>query len=153
MNKVKILESLVKKMTDDSHVLADEAKNMKDATIEAPGRNQSRYDSSKEEFGVLADSLSLHYTERIKGINLIKKFKFQNNSEMVRIGTLVSLGSPKGTINYFVLPYGGGEKVEVGKQNVVVITPGSPVFKSMSGKKVGEEFFLKNTNYNVLDIF
>jgi len=152
MEKKKILENLLEEMNIDSGRTAGAAHEYKQAAIDAPGRNQSRYDSSKTEHGDFAGRLSNRYTEKIKGIESINKMKFPKNPDSIRLGTLVSLENGNGNVNYFVLPYGGGKCVDSDKGKVAVVTPESPVFQAMNGKVKGEEFSFREMHYKVLGI-
>lgn len=149
LDKKKLLELIVEQLSGDAETFADAASNARQASIDAPGRNQTRYDSSKEEQGYLADGLNLRQAEILFEASYVKGTCLPMNPEKVSVGALVRLegnGTPR---NYFVLPYGGGEEIDTEEGEVTVVTPESPMFKAMQGRRMGETFRVNAANRTI----
>lgn len=155
-DKRKLLERLLVQMDEGSEFLAGAASNARQASIDAPGAMQSRYDSTKEEQGYLADGLNLRHAERVGGAGRIRSTPLPKDPQSVAVGTLVRLENSKGTSDYFVLPYGGGEFIETDEGEVTVVTPSAPIFGAMQGRRVGEDFMFRVGDrqivYHILEI-
>ena len=155
-DKYNLLEKLLAKIGNNAEVIAGAAQYSRQAAIDAPGRNQSRYDSSREEQGYLADGLNLRRQQIITGIHEAGATQLPQRPESVMVGTLVRLDQDGQTSDYFVLSYGAGNWIESEEGEVLVITPNSPLFQAMKGKKKNEEFSFsldrRRMQYKIVDI-
>lgn len=109
--------------------------------IEAPGRMQSRYDSSKQESGYLADALQKRLMQ-IKGeLITIGGVKIDRaNTGVVEIGSLIEITEEKKKKFYIILLGGGGTIVKNSTLDctVTVITPVSPIGKTLMNTTKGD---------------
>ncbi|PIN89447.1 hypothetical protein COU60_03565 [Candidatus Pacearchaeota archaeon CG10_big_fil_rev_8_21_14_0_10_34_76] len=156
-NKKELIERLIGQIVAKSNNMAEAAEDARQLSISAPGRNQSRYDSSKEEFGYLADGLNIRSQEIASGIGMIRAAFFPDRPETVVQGSLVRVEEGSGRhSDYLILPYGGGEFIETNEGDVDVITPSAPLCEAMIGKRIGEEFSFsardKQRTYRIEDI-
>lgn len=112
--------------------------------IAAPGRMQSRHDSSKQELSYLLGGLQKKLRDTqleissLEGseseILLRKSESFQNT---ITVGSLVKIKRDGKEYSYFILPAGGG--IEIKAQDIgeiTVITPQSPLANVLLGKSV-----------------
>lgn len=156
IDKGDLLDKLTNQLLGGAEGVLSAAYSARQASIEAPGTMVSRYDSTKEEQGYLADGLNLRHTDIVDGINEVKGISLPKNPDRVVLGSLVRLENGRGEDTYFILPYGGGEYIETEEGEVSVITPKSPIFKQMEGKRAGDWFTLnagnRQTTYQVLEI-
>lgn len=143
MNKRELVSKLVTKLAEKQVEIAAAAEDARQLSIAAPGRNNSRYDSSKEEFGYVADGLNLRSMDIGRGTGDIQAAFLPDMPHSVVEGAFVRLHEG-GTsyANYLILPYGGGETIETDEGDIDVITPSSPLGSAMMGKKAGEPFSL-----------
>jgi len=127
----KIKESEMKKASKDAQ----------DRANEAEGAMQSRYDTFKEEGQNLAGGLKIRHKELEASLSIIKEILQEKNfpdHDNVNIYSYIEVefeDSKKG--EYFMAPVMGGEKLD---ENISIITPHSPIGKSLMGKEEGEEF-------------
>jgi transcription elongation GreA/GreB family factor len=134
VEKVEVLAVLRKRLKDKERELKALIKDLQERRNDAPSRNESRYDSSKAElqYSINAYARRLEEVrlalERLEGVHVGK-------SETVGLGSIVSFSNG---LSVFVLPCCGGEKVEAEGRSIVVITPSSPIFGLLRGKRAGE---------------
>lgn len=79
--KKEILQTLIKKLEADIFVANKQYEQTRQDIIDAPGRMQARYDSSKQEFSYIADSLQKRINQlqqeviELKKVNLLMSLK------------------------------------------------------------------------------
>ena len=141
-----ILDELLKSLNDNSQFITSQIDQKGKDISEAPGRMQSRYDSSKQELGYMADSLNKRLLVIRGEIAALEKFRRENKQLTVThceigIGSLFGLRDGEGEKEfYLILPVGGGTSFpsnEFGE--ITVISPDSPLAKAVIGKKNGDE--------------
>lgn len=156
-DKQALIEKLGERINGKSKIVSQAAQNAKQETIEAEGRMQTRYGSSKEETGYLADGLNLRRQELDRAVSDLGLIKVVNGYEKISSGSLMRLQDSFGEItDYLILPYGGGEEIEGEDGIVIIITPSSPIARSALNKRKGETFrFGVGTHtieYKVIDV-
>ena len=156
IDKNQLLEKLAEQISGNADTMGDAAQNARQASIDAPGRNQTRYDSSKEEQGYLADGLNIRHAELCFGASMVKSTRLPMNPGKVVVGSLVKLNANGNSGHYFVLPYGGGQWIETEEGEVTVVTPESPLYRAMEGRRAGETFRLnaakRTIDYTITEI-
>lgn len=144
-SKKELLEMLVRQLSEDSDNTERAAMSARQASIDAPGAMQSRYDSTKEEQGYLADAVNLRRGEIVGEALRLKGYRLKP-SQVIEEGAFVNVLSDMGdSFNYFVLPQSGGKYIETNDDEVMVISTETPLFKAMDGKRKGD-FFVLNFN-------
>jgi hypothetical protein len=155
-NKQVLLNEVIRKVSSSLDNIAKSIASAKEFAQTSPGRMQSRYDSSKEEYGKLADSLTVRQTDIRNGLSLLRNFAPSPNLTTVSLGCIARIALPRGAevCDYYALPYGGGESIESDGKEVVVITPNSPIFIAMKGLPAGSEFAMKkgDPRHKILEI-
>ncbi len=141
-SKPELIARLVKRIDRGIEHTALAQANARQAAIDAPGAMQSRYDSSKEEQGYLADSLSARVNQKATEAARLRGLPLPEDSFIVQEGSLVRLEdvAEQRFVDYLVLPCCGGERLETGNGDITVVTPESPIGKSMFGLDIGEPF-------------
>ena len=152
-DKQDVLEHIIGKVHDTTKTAQDSAMRARQAAIDAPGRNQSRYDCTKEEQSYLADALNIRGEQLSREALILRRLHLPSNPERVDVGSLIYTADTFGLNYYFILPNSGGETVEMndGKE-VMVMTPESPLAREMIGKRKGDAFLFKGNVYTVLDL-
>ena len=117
------------------------SKDAQERANEAEGAMKSRYDTFKEEGQYLAGGLKIRH-EELKAVLAMIKEVLQAGELIehtkIQLYSFVELEFDDGTDNkYFITPFLGGEKLD---EDITIITPHSPVGKSLMGKEEGQEF-------------
>jgi len=60
--------------------------------------------------------------------------------ESIDVGAVVEVKTARETSTHFIGPKSGGLEVQIGKKEIVVITPQSPLGQNLMGKKVGDRW-------------
>jgi len=150
--KKRIVKVLRNKLEENLAIAGRQFERTRQDVIEAPGRMQSRYDSSKQESGYLADSWQNRIRQLKLAIITLKELKINDApQEEITIGALVETEKDL----YFVLPVGGGEKIKDGQLNkeVIIVTPTSPIGKSLLNKTAGDCILLGPKKLTIISVF
>jgi len=155
-NKSELIASLTEQLGAGLECMTASAEGARQASVEAPGAMQSRYDSGKEENGYLADALNLRSVGMKRGINGMRFTELPENPVNVGVGCLVRVEDDFGQDDYLVLPYAGGETIETNHGDVTVVTPEAPLGKSLMGLEKGGlgsyEVGGKTIDFKVIDL-
>ncbi len=149
MNKPFLIEKILESLKKESAFLKEELGRVSQEAIQAPGRMESRYDSSKQELSYEANRIQQRMDMLEENMNIISAFRQSNDISSAGVGSLISARKDNGqSCAFFILPSGEGELVE----SVMVISPKSPIFPAMEGKKAGESFSFRDTAYIIESI-
>jgi len=126
------------------------------------GAMQSRYDTFKEEAQYKVDIYKSKTAELKQNIFALKQFyeKLKKGTaletEYITVGSLIKLKMDGKESFFFVLPAGGGEKIDDEIGSVNIITYKSPLGYELNGKSENDEFYIningKTITYKVLEI-
>jgi hypothetical protein len=157
LNKNYILKRVIAQIERREETIKNSAERSRDASNNAPGRMESRYDSTKMEHGYLADSLNFARVEIQGGLEILSGFSLPEDNKKISLGSLVEIQSHDGIkMKVFILPYGGGETVEEEEEEITIITPESPIGREIMGKDAGYQFILptkrKPISYRISEI-
>ncbi len=115
----------------------------KQATLDSPHVMKGKREVTGIEASYLANALAGNMQEREFWLRTLRGLRMPDSPERVALGCVVGVGPPEGAIEhlYFVLPVCGGMEIPVDAPIGVVrvITPGTPIGKSLIGKSVGDE--------------
>ncbi|MEK6935121.1 MAG: GreA/GreB family elongation factor [Nanoarchaeota archaeon] len=156
--KKALLGILISNASQELERMTEATDKMRQSAIDAPGRMESRYDSSKQEYSYLADSMNARRIELNDALSALQQFDLPENQNSVDIGTLVKLmdESAQKVNSYFVLPAAGGEYIETEEGEVTIITQQAPLCAAMMGLKKDDVFTFihrgKDRIYKIIDI-
>jgi len=137
--KNEILDKLIEKLRKLCESTEIEVGSVSAAAIDAPGRNESRYDTSKVELGYLANSLSKKVSEIETIINTLTAFSLPDEISTIRVGSLVTVLNDKNEQTLFLLPVGGGNKLVVDELEIMVMSKTAPLFSAIINHKINDE--------------
>ncbi len=133
--KKEIIDELIKKIAKTLNSTIEQAEVASDAAIDAPGRNESRYDSTKEEMSYLSDALKAKVLGMQMAIDELTNFSPPKKSEYVIVGSLVEIFMNNSNQLLFFVPSGGGYKIEVGDLSIFAVSKGAPLYSALLGRK------------------
>lgn len=136
--KKEILDEIVKKLRKTLQLTIEQADIASDAAIDAPGRNESRYDSTKEEMGYLSNALSEKARDIQNTINELANLSLPEKTETVILGSLVEICMNNSNQLIFLTPSGGGQKIEVGNMRIFTVSKQAPLYSVLLGRKNNE---------------
>jgi len=150
-----IVEKLVKILTETALLTKKKIEQTRRAAIEAPGRMQSRYDSSKQEYSYQVDGLQKSLLKIQQGIEMLHEFKVNKLSfDKVTMGSIVQVRKNSEKIFYFILPVGGGnvfETEQFGK--ITIIAPEAPITKLLLDKRKDDSVLIGSRKLCIVSVF
>jgi transcription elongation GreA/GreB family factor len=106
---------------------------------------ENKYDTRGLEASYLARGQSRQAAELEQAIAKLRALPVREfgDDEPADVGALIELRAKNEKSYYFLLPCAGGTEVSWGGDEILVITPESPLGKQIVGKKKGERFELE----------
>ena len=145
ISKPAIIKQVIKQLGEELELLAGAARAMHADASDEQSKAEDQYDTRGLETAYLASSQARQATateEALAAYHAIKPAKF-TAATPVAFTALVELESRGERTLYFLGPKAGGLAVHVAGQEVVVITPESPMGQQILGKKAGDRFKLQ----------
>ena len=145
MDKHKLILAVIEALGKEAGELDASFKAAKQASVEAPGAMESHSDTTKFQMSQLAGNISDMLQQKELAIKTLTEFAESRKYEIgetgtVRFGSLVRAKIDGGEIKqYFVLPAGGGTRIQFGEKNVLVVSPPAPIAVALLNRKVGEK--------------
>ncbi|GAM10411.1 transcription elongation factor GreA [Geobacter sp. OR-1] len=156
--KAELLKKIIAQLSHDLDVLFTAAKTAHEASTHEENQPDNKYDTLALEASYVAQGQANRAHELRKSIEIYRQLKpHGSNVETVRLTSLVTLEDPDGKQRtLFICPIEGGLKIEYQDQEIVVITPGSPLGRELLGKTVGDAVEIETgnsrTEYEIVEI-
>jgi transcription elongation GreA/GreB family factor len=100
---------------------------------------ENKYDTKGLEASYLVQGQARRLEELDRSVSAFREMSIPaENSLSIQLGTLICVEIDAKKTFLFVGPQAGGLKVEVGGEEILVITPYSPIGKSLTGRKEGD---------------
>lgn len=140
MNKADLLQQIIAQLSRDLAVLFTAAKTAHAAATHEENAPDNKYDTLALEASYVAQGQANRASEIRQAIEVYKQLRLTTaHDETIRLASLVILeAADGGTKAVFVGPLEGGLKISIADNDVVVITPGSPLGSELLGKTVGD---------------
>ncbi|MCE0557389.1 GreA/GreB family elongation factor [Motilimonas sp. E26] len=157
MNKAQLLTAILISLETSHQTAMAAAKRAHDTATDDENIAENKYDTLALEAAYLAQGQSVRVAQCAADVQNFKQLDSAINCSKVTVGALVSIIDEQGNQKtLFMGPSAGGLKVTVNGQEVVVITPSSPIGKELNQRQVGDEVSLtlagKQVTYEVLDL-
>lgn len=142
MTKQDLLSVIINTLEVDLALFFAAAKTAHAAATHAECLPDNKYDTTALEASYLAQGQANRAQEirvALEGYRNLALQSFDEESP-IRLTALVTLEDEEGNQRkLFLGPYAGGMKIPAADGEIVVITPGSPLGRSLLGKQVGDE--------------
>ncbi|PLX86705.1 MAG: transcription elongation factor GreAB [Desulfuromonas sp.] len=141
MNKERILQHIVKKLSGDLDLLLQAAKTAHQASTHEENVPDNKYATLALEASYIAQAQANRAQEIRCALEAYRKLPLLDfpDDAPIRLSALVTLEDGDGNRKtLFIGPQSGGLKVEKGGGEIVVITPDSPVGRELLGKEAGD---------------
>lgn len=153
--KIEILNKLLVQKQATLSSAESSLEEMRKIAIDAPGRMESRYDSTKQEYSYLADDTADAVERGNQEIKQLQELIVNtvNPTSITNIGSIITATMDGQERIYMLLSLGGGTTVDdevLGKINVVSAT--SPIGAKLLNKKVGEKVELNKKEIIIKEI-
>lgn len=142
MTKQKLIQSIITKLEADLALFATAAKTAHEAATHAECLPDNKYDTTALEASYLAQGQANRAQEIrvcLENYRSLTLKKFDSETP-IRLTALITLEDADGGRRRLLLgPQAGGLKISDNDGEVVVITPGSPLGRSLIGSQAGDE--------------
>ena len=140
MNKRAVIKKIIVKLIGELEIYFRAAQFSRAEATHESSKAESKYDTRGLEASYLARGQSKQAAELEAAIAEFEKLpaKKFGAEDPIGIGALVELENGGETLFYFVGPRAGGTEVMHDKQEILVITPQSPLGEQLLGKKSGD---------------
>lgn len=145
MKKAALLKKIVAALKENLGVLDKAAQTSRAEATHESSKAESKYDTRGLEAGYLASGQARQAREILESIKIYEALPLHDfgPDEPVNLTALVSLevdGSPSW---YFVGPKNGGLEIEHSGEEILVITPHSPLGENLIGRQAGARWTAK----------
>jgi transcription elongation GreA/GreB family factor len=140
MNKRAIIKKIIAKLIGELEIYFRAAQFSRAEATHESSKAESKYDTRGLEASYLARGQSKQAAELEAAIAEFEKLPVKNfgADDPIELGALVELEQGGEKLFYFIGPRAGGTEVLHDKQEILVITPQSPLGAQLFGKKSGD---------------
>ncbi len=159
MNKTALLEQILNRLQTDYALLLQAARSAHAAATHEDNIPDSKYETLALEASYIAQGQANRAGEIKQALEAYRQLPLQYFTDQtpIRLSALVQLEDEQGQQRWLFLgPAAGGMKLNVAGQEVLVITPESPLGEQLIGLQVDDSFELlsagKRKDYAVSDV-
>ncbi|GAW68143.1 transcription elongation factor GreA/GreB domain-containing protein [Geoanaerobacter pelophilus] len=146
---------IVERLAADLAVLTNAARAAHEAATHEENIPDNKYDTLSLEASYVAQGQANRAQEIRRALHAYRSLELQrfDSGAAIRLTALVTLeGADGGSKTFFIGPQEGGLKLELEGEEVVVITPGSPLGQELIGKSEGDEARIGTVAYEVVAV-
>lgn len=145
MNKQAILEAIVAALSADLETVTRGARDSAAAASDPDSKAENKYDTRTLEASYVARGQAQRVAELQEALQIFRNLSGNDLpvDATVVLGALVTLDRAGEMDHYFIGPVAGGTAVEWAGQEVLVITPSSPLGQKLLGKRAGDKIELR----------
>ena len=145
MDKRAIVSLIVEYLSAELDTVAGASREAREAATHEDNRAEDKYDTRATESSYLADGQARHAAELREAIELYRALVIRDlgPDEPIALATLFELKQRAASDLYFVGPRNGGIIVQAEGSEIMVITPQSPLGRSVLGRRLGDRVILE----------
>ena len=146
IDKSLVLQALHDALTRDLQSVTISQKRIQEGATHSESRAESDKDTRATEASYVARGLAKRVSELQEAVSLLAAVKLRafTNQDRVALTAIVTLeDDAEKQERYFVMPTGGGLRLDIHNQTIGVITPQSPLGVAVLGKHIGDELTLR----------
>jgi transcription elongation GreA/GreB family factor len=141
LNKQILIKNIIARLATELELYRKAARAARAEATDEQSKAENKYDTRGLEASYLARGQSRQAAEIEQSIQAFERMAVRtfNSNDPLDLGALVELESDGERSVYFIGPRAGGTEVTQGRQEVLVITPESPLGQQLVGKKQGDK--------------
>ncbi|MBK1832892.1 hypothetical protein [Roseibacillus ishigakijimensis] len=138
--KEQLLGAVQAKLGEELSALERALADSSAAATDPDSKAESKYDTRSLEMSYLASGQARQAESLREALRELENFALRDFAvtERVEVGALVELEQEGEWRSYLLLPVGGGLEVTCGEQQVTTLSPESPLFALLEGRRMGE---------------
>jgi transcription elongation GreA/GreB family factor len=140
IDKARLTRQIAESLRESLAILDKAARASRDEATHESSKAESKYDTRGLEAAYLADGQARQAKETMASVNLYESLTTRDFApdEPVDLTALVELDADGTRSLYFIGPKNGGLEIKHQRKEITVITPTSPLGRSLMGKKRGQ---------------
>ncbi|MEL7369464.1 MAG: GreA/GreB family elongation factor [Myxococcota bacterium] len=140
MDKKPLFAALLKQLTDEFTVVKAAAAAAREGATHEEAKPENQYDTRALEQSYLAGAQTARAESLGQAVASIELFQppVLGEDDPIRVGAAVVVDDGEHTRRYLLCDFGGGTKMEVDGDRWWVITPSSPLGRTLIGRRVGD---------------
>jgi transcription elongation GreA/GreB family factor len=144
-DKRALIKKIIAQLTAGLEVYAKAARAAHAEATHESSKAENKYDTRGLEASYLARGQSKQAAETVQAIEDFEALPLRNfaATDEIEVGAFVELKAKRGSNFYFIGPRAGGTEVIHQDQEVLVITPSSPLGQQIVGRKQGDKVQLQ----------
>jgi transcription elongation GreA/GreB family factor len=158
MNKAELLKQIIATLKTDHELLLQAAKSSHAAATHEDNVPDSKYETLALEASYIAQGQANRAQQVKQALEDYRQLQLQDFAENapIRLTALVRLEDESGQQRtIFLGPAAGGLRLDYGSDEVVIISPDSPIGEQLIGRQVGDDFALEGAilrEYEIIDV-
>ena len=139
MTKAELLQRIIARLAGDLEIFLSAARTSHQAATDEENLPDNKYCTLALEASYVAQGQANRAQELRQSLETYKQLPLAPDSGTIRLTSLVSIEAGDGTRKtVFIGPLEGGLRIADGRDEVVVITPASPLGRELIGKECGD---------------
>jgi transcription elongation GreA/GreB family factor len=145
INKAEVLKQIVARLQDSLSLLEKAARASHEEATHESSRAESKYDTRGLEAAYLAGGQARQARDILDAIKVYAELPTRDfaKADTIDVSAMVTLDFDGTRSSYFIGPKSGGLEINYNGEEVVVITPQSPLGQNLMGRKLGERWTTK----------
>jgi transcription elongation GreA/GreB family factor len=158
INKAEVLKQIVARLQDSLGLLEKAARASHEEATHESSRAESKYDTRGLEAAYLAGGQARQARDILDAIKVYAELPTRNfgKTDAIDVSAMVTLDFDGTRSSYFIGPKSGGLEINYNGEEVVLITPQSPLGQNLMGRKSGERWTAKTggatVKYHVVSV-
>lgn len=145
MNKQAVLDQILSVLNTELALLKRAAHDAFAAATDPDSKAENKYDTRTLEASYVARGQAKRVAElqeAVQAFGALPRTTLEPGTA-ITLGALVSLDTPEERTHYFLGPLAGGTEIVHEGNEIVIITPASPLGQKLIGKRAGEVIALR----------
>ena len=157
MNKSILLRAIIARLSHDLNIIFTAAKISHEASTHAENVPDNKYDTLALEASYVAQGQANRAAQLRDSIEIYRQLTADEKHAVIRLASLVTLEDEYGATKIlFIGPTEGGLKIEQDGNDIVVITPTSPMGRGLLGRSIGDTAEIETgtgrTEYAIVEV-
>ena len=158
MNKTQLVREIVAALSENLGLLERAARASHAEATHESSKAESKYDTRGLEAAYLAGGQARQAKEILDSMKAYESLTLKGfpADDPIDLTALVKLDADGTRSLYFIGPRNGGLEIKLGRNEVTVITPQSPLGQSIMGKKAGQRWTTKlggsTVKYHIISV-
>lgn len=145
MNKRRVIEKVIEQLESDVALYRRAARSAFEEATDEQNKAENKYDTRGLEASYLARGQARQVAETEDALAQFRSMDWPafEAGMPISAGALVELERGREREWYLLAPWAGGKEIQHGKNEILVITPQSPLGRELVGKKQGDSLVLR----------